>query len=97
MRLEYHPALADELIAIRDYYNQRSPGLGDAFVGEFEYQALQIAAMPKRWMVIERDIRRALMRRFPYVIYFRCPSDEVVRITVVKHEKRHPALGRNRK
>jgi toxin ParE1/3/4 len=45
---------------------------------------------------VERDVRRVLMKRFPYVIYFRIVNDETIRITVVKHEKRHPSYGRKR-
>lgn len=47
-------------------------------------------------MVVASDIRRSLMRRFPYVIFFRVIGTEAVRITVVKHEKRHPSLGMDR-
>ncbi len=38
MRIEYHPAVADELEEIRDYYETRSIGLGKNFVNEFEQQ-----------------------------------------------------------
>ncbi len=96
MKIEYHPALGPELQDVRDYYEEKSSGLGRDFVDEFERQVLTIAAMPERWMVVERDIRRALMKRFPYVIYFRILDNETIRITVVKHEKRHPAYGRRR-
>ena len=96
MRIEYHPGLEAELEEIRDYYNERSEGLGASFVDEFERQVLTIAAMPTRWMIVERDVRRVLMKRFPYVIYFRAPDPDIIRITVVKHEKRHPAYSRER-
>jgi plasmid stabilization system protein ParE len=96
MRIEYHPDLEKELIEVRSYYNDRSPGLGDEFVDEFERQVLRIAAMPERWMIVRSDVRRALMKRFPYVILFRILSEEAVRITVVKHERRHPAYGLHR-
>jgi plasmid stabilization system protein ParE len=93
MRIDYHPAIADELEEIREHYEACSPGLGSDFVDEFERQVLMIAAMPTRWMVASGDIRRSLMKRFPYVILFRIVSDDSIRVTVVKHEKRHPALG----
>ncbi|MBI2946258.1 MAG: type II toxin-antitoxin system RelE/ParE family toxin [Verrucomicrobia bacterium] len=96
MRVEYHPAVEAELAEIRDYYNERSPGLGAAFIDEFERQVLALAAAPERWMVVTRDIRRCLMRRFPYIIYFRRVDAELVRITVVKHQRRHPQYGRDR-
>jgi toxin ParE1/3/4 len=94
MILDYHPAVAAELEEIRDYYESQSPGLGRDFVDEFERQMLAIATMPTRWMIVRNDIRRALMKRFPYVIHFRLlESRETIRVTVVKHEKRHPAFG----
>lgn len=93
MRIEYHPAVAGELEEVRDFYNSRSPGLGAEFVNEFERQIMRIAAMPERWMVVHRDIRRSLMKRFPYVIFFRWIAGNCIRVTVVKHEKRHPSYG----
>lgn len=97
MRVEYHPALEAELGEIRDYYNDRSSRLGDEFVDEFERQVLRIASMPTRWMIVRGDTRRALMKRFPYVILYRLLEESVIRITVVKHECRHPAYGIHRK
>jgi len=97
MRIEYHPDVADELIEIRDFYESRSVGLGFDFVAEFERMVLRIAAMPERWMVVRRDIRRSLMKRFPYVIFFRYVADDCIRVTVVKHEKRHPSYGMHRR
>lgn len=96
MRIEYHPAIEAELVEIRDYYNERSLDLGTDFINEFERQILRIAAMPSRWMLVRGDTRRALMKRFPYVILFRVVGDSVIRVTVVKHERRHPAYGTNR-
>jgi toxin ParE1/3/4 len=68
MKVEYHPAIEAEVRAIQDYYEERSAGLGGEFIDEFERQALQLAARPERWMVIAGDLRRCLMRRFPYII-----------------------------
>lgn len=93
MRIEYHPATERELREIIKYYNECSPGLGDEFLGEFEHQVFEIAAMPNRWVAVENGIRRSLMSRFPYVIYFRVAGDDLVRITVVKHQRRHPKHG----
>lgn len=96
MIVEYHPAVAGELAEARDFYEERVPGLGREFIDEFERQVLKIAANPGRYMILERDVRRALMKRFPYLIYFRQPKPDVIRITVVKHGRRHPAYGRQR-
>lgn len=97
MRIEYHPALEGELVEVRDYYNSQSQGLGDNFVDDFERQVFLIASMPGRWMLVRDNIRRSLMKRFPYVILFRVIDHEIIRITVVKHERRHPGYGIYRK
>ena len=96
MRIEYHPAIAKELEEIRDYYESFSERLGRDFIDEFERQTLLIAAKPERWMVVRVDVRRALMKRFPFVIHFRLLDGDVIRITLVKHERRHPAYGTDR-
>ena len=97
MSVEYHPAVEAELKAIQSYYEDRSPGLGLRFADEFERQVLELAARPERWMVAMADIRRCLMKRFPYIIYFRRVDPERIRVTVVKHQRRHPDYGRERK
>lgn len=96
MSIDYHPAIERELTEARNYYEDKSPGLGKAFVEEFERQILQIVAMPGRWQIVERDTRRALMKRFPYVIYYRIMAVDAIRIIVMKHERRHPKYGRDR-
>jgi toxin ParE1/3/4 len=73
------------------------PGLPVRFTDEFERQVLELAARPERWMVATADIHRCLMKRFPYIIYFRRVDPERIRITVVKHRRRHPDYGRERK
>jgi toxin ParE1/3/4 len=97
MRIEYHPAVASDLEEIRDYYEGTSERLGRDFVDEFERHVLLIAARPERWMVVRSDVRRALMKRFPYLIHFRRLPDETIRVTVVKHQRRHPSYGLDRR
>lgn len=97
MKIDYHPAIATELEEIRDCDDGQSAGLGRGFVNEFEKQILAIAAMLTRWMAVRNDVRRSLMKRFSSVIFFRITGAECIRITVVKQEKRHPALGLSRR
>ncbi len=93
MRVEYHPSVERELREIIQYYNDCSVGLGN----EFEQQVLNIASNPFQWVEISNGVRRALLRRFPYMVYFRVVSMNLLRITVVKHQRRHPKFGLKRK
>lgn len=96
MKVQYHPAIEDELRDIIGYYNECYPGLGQQFLQEFERQVLKILKMPYRFSVIKADIRRSLMKRFPFSIYFRAVSDDILRVTVIKHHRRHPGYGMRR-
>jgi hypothetical protein len=61
-------------------------------VDEFERQVFLIAARPERWMVVRDDVRRALLKRFPYQIHFRILADGAIRITVVEAPEAAPGL-----
>jgi len=64
MRVEYHPAIEQELAEAIAYYNEVSSGFGSDFLAEFERQISRITAIPFRWRAVENDIRRAMMRKF---------------------------------
>jgi len=84
MRIEYHPAIEQELREIIEYYEECSKGLGLDFLNDFEQHILKVSSAPSQWMIVSDNIRRSLMNRFPFVIYFRVIQD-ILRITVVKH------------
>jgi plasmid stabilization system protein ParE len=93
MKIEYHPAIEFELREIVKFYNEISKRLGAEFLNEFEKQVLRISAMPTRWVIVENNIQRALLKRFPFAIYFRVFENDVIRILIVKHQRRHPSYG----
>ncbi len=85
-----------EFIADGRYYNGQVPGLGDAFVNEIETGIGIILAGPMIWRVIEDDVRRYLVRRFPYGIYYTIEDDLVV-IWAVKHLHRRSDYWQQRR
>jgi plasmid stabilization system protein ParE len=89
MKLVYHPDAEEELLDAVRFYQRRVTGLGERFLREFDAAISRIQAAPDRWAMVEGDIRRYLMRRFPYAIYYRHEED-CLRILVVKHHSRHP-------
>jgi plasmid stabilization system protein ParE len=50
-----------------------------------------------RFEQVRPGIRRYLLERFPYGIYYRTPNEETVQILVVKHHSRRPGFGMRRK
>jgi len=71
------------------WYEQRETGLGQRFVGEVRQSLKSISKMPFRFPMIENGVRRSLLNRFPYAVYFVVGSDRVVVIAVL-HQHRAP-------
>ena len=53
-----------------DWYEAELPGLGQQFLNELERAYERIAAGPSRYQRVAGEIRRVLLRRFPYAVYF---------------------------
>ncbi|SDS32275.1 hypothetical protein [Opitutus sp. GAS368] len=80
-----------ELIAAAQYYESIRPGLGAAFLNEAENAFGALVQFPAQWRVIQANVRRGLLRRFPYAFYYweKIPREEL-EILSISHSKRHP-------
>jgi plasmid stabilization system protein ParE len=95
MRVIYHPAAEAELIQAAEFYEQQVPSLGGQFLDVIEDAVASIIESPKRWRILEKDVRRFLLPRFPFAIYYRAPGGSI-RILAVKHHSRHPDFWHDR-
>ena len=88
-RLVLLPEAEAELLDAARYYESRAEGLGLDFLSEIESALDSIASSPMTWPTIEGDLRRRLVRRFPFGILYRVDPEEIV-VTAVAHLKRRP-------
>ena len=95
MTASFHDLAKVELNEAARYYEQRSPGLGTAFVAEVERCTAAIVEHPEMSPIVMGTIRRRLLQRFPYGLLYRV-RPEHVRILAVMNLKRRPAywIGR---
>ena len=96
MNYSFHPAAEAEFLESVGYYESKVPGLGGAFIEEFEALANLVGESPKAWQVeLPPDIRRAPLHRFPLSIVYRERPDDF-QVLAVAHERRRPQywLGR---
>jgi plasmid stabilization system protein ParE len=77
-------AACADLIAAHDWYEQRSPGLGKDFVRIVDAAFAGIARYPELFPPVHRGLRRVLIRRFPYAVFYRIDAD-AVRVIAVLH------------
>jgi plasmid stabilization system protein ParE len=77
------------------WYERQRPGLGHDFLAAAQASMDAIAEHPFRYAVVRRDTRRALIRRFPYAIYYRIYGDVVV-VVACMHGRRSPRRWQSR-
>lgn len=95
MKVVYHPAVQRDVSRILRHYDGINDRLGDEFWEELNWFISQAAGNPRRFHFEAPDRRRVNLRRFPYHFLFReIPGG--IRITVVRHHRRHPARGLQR-
>ena len=77
------------------YYLEESPDTADDFIEEVEAAFNEIAAFPLRYPIYESDIRAKVLSKFPYTIFYRMRSDEIV-VSSVSHQNREEGHWRER-
>jgi len=96
LRVRLRPEACAEIAHARDWYEARRAALGDEFVAEVDALLSKVAEHPAAYPRVRRAVRRAVLRRFPYAVYFRVIEEAVVVLAVV-HGHRHPRVGRSRR
>ncbi len=81
-------AEADIREAVR-WYDERAPGLGSEFLRAVDVALAEITRMPERYPLVRGEARRALLRRFPYALYFVTPPD-LIGVIACLHARRDP-------
>ena len=79
----------------RMWYEERGPGLGAAYLDEVARVLKVIVAAPDHYPVVEGSIRKAVFRRFPYILLYRAEDHEIVVISCF-HTRRNPKEWRKR-
>lgn len=79
-------AASADLVAAHDWYEQRSPGLGKDLVRMVDAAVAGIGRNPELFPPVHRGLRRVLVRRFPYAVFYRIDPD-AVRLIGVLHAK----------
>ena len=77
------------------WYESKEPGLGLRFLHDLDVLYASIARRPEIHQPVRSGFRRALMRKFPYAVFFEFNEDLVV-VHSVFHCSRNPAVWQNR-
>ena len=93
--LRVRPEAEEDLAEARRWYEGQREGLGDEFLESAEKVLDRIEKMPEIHVIVYKGVRKAVLRRFPYVTYYRIVEEEVEVLAVV-HGRRDPSHWRSR-
>lgn len=91
IRSEAEADLADA----KTWYEQRRKGLSEDFLLCIEESLAKIRRNPEMFEVLYKDVRRAVVRRFPYGVFFRMLGKQVI-VLGVFHARRDPRHWKSR-
>ena len=94
-RLEFRPDASADVAEAFAWYEAMQVGLGQQFESDLDRTLQQIATMPEAGRTVHRQLRRGLLQRFPFAVYYVVEVAAVV-IRGVLHTSRHPREWRRR-
>ena len=89
------PAAAADIEDAFLWYQTKRLGLGDEFREELRSTLNQVAENPQHYQVVHRGTRRALLKRFPYGVFYR-EFPEVLIVVACMHGRRNPNRWQSR-
>ena len=89
------PAAATDIEDTFRWYQTQRLGLDNEFREALRSTLDQVAQNPERYPVIHRGTRRALLKRFPYGVFYR-EFPQVIVIVACMHGRRDPKRWQSR-
>ena len=78
------------------WYEARSAGLGHEFLRALGVTLAAIERSPEHYPIAVDDIRKAPVRRFPYIVYYVVLPTRLS-VVAVMHGRRHPGRWQSRR
>lgn len=92
----FRPEAEEDLISAFRWYEEQCKGLGLEFFQVVDSRVSSIQGNPEAYPIIYQNVRRALLRRFPYGIFY-IVDKEVISIIACFHFRRNPIHWQERK
>lgn len=96
MRYIFHPEALNEYSEAVRYYTEQRVKVAQAFINVIEDAVHRLRKAPTRYPAIEEDVRRCMVRKFPYGVLYTIEQDYIL-ILAVMHCSREPGYWKSRK
>jgi hypothetical protein len=82
LKIRFLQRAAREYAGAIEYYENQQVGLGAAFAQDVDLTLSKIVAYPSAWQLVSKDVRRCLLRRFPYGVMYAIEPDAILVLSV---------------
>ena len=89
------PRAEEDIAEAYAWYQERQPGLGEEFLRCVDARLLSIQRNPEMYALAHESYRRALLRRFPYAVFYEVLEDSIT-VYSVFHCSQDPEKWRKR-
>ncbi|MBM4367026.1 MAG: type II toxin-antitoxin system RelE/ParE family toxin [Deltaproteobacteria bacterium] len=91
----FRPEARTEVVEAWVWYEEQRPGLGDEMVACLDAAVAAASRNPEAYARNYGEARRALVRRFPYAVFYMVEGGELV-VLAVAHTSRKPGYWADR-
>jgi len=88
-RLSVRRSAERDIAGAQDWYERQQAGLSRVFHQELTATVEIISETPFIYPILYRNVRRAILHRFPYLIWYRV-EDDLITIIACTHGKANP-------
>ncbi len=95
VELIFVPEAEEDVDGAYAWYESRRSGLGEEFMSCVDACLQAIRRNPEMYACAHESYRRALVRRFPYSVFYEC-ADDIVIVYCIFHNAQNPVKWRQR-
>jgi plasmid stabilization system protein ParE len=96
VRVRFRTEAASDLESAAAWYGKQREGLGQEFVAAVGQVLELVADRPDAFPLVAPRVRRSLVRRFPYAVYYRV-EEAFIDVIGCLHTRRSPSIRRSRR
>lgn len=95
MLIRFTPEADAELTEARHWYSHHRQDLDLEFMQCIDDVLAQVVSNPRFFPVVYRNLRRAVVRRFPFAVFYEITANGI-QIVAVFHSRRNPEVWKSR-
>jgi hypothetical protein len=88
MKIIFTEFAAKELLQAKSFYEVEVKGLGENFSNEIKSALTRISNFPAAWPILKNEIRKCVVRKFPYNLLYSIEQDFILILAAAHHHRK---------